>query len=49
MKRPNVKMIGIEENEESQLKGSEKNLQQSHRRKLPQPKEIDGHKCTRSL
>ena len=34
MKRPNLRIIGIEEGEESQLKGPENFFQQNHRKKL---------------
>jgi hypothetical protein len=48
MKRPNLGIIGIEENEDSQVKEPE-NVFNKIRRKLPQPKDRDGHKDTRSL
>ena len=35
MRRPNQKIIGIDENEDFQLKGPVKYLQQNYRRKLP--------------
>jgi methyl-accepting chemotaxis protein len=35
MKRPNLRMIGIKENENSQLKGPENVFNKNHRRKLP--------------
>jgi hypothetical protein len=42
--RPTLRIIGIEENEDSQLKGPEKCLQQNLRRKILQPKERNGQK-----
>jgi hypothetical protein len=44
IKRPNLRIIGIEENKDSQLRGPE-----NHRRKHPQPKERDVHRSTRRL
>lgn len=41
MKRPDLKIIGIEEGEESQPQGPENNFNKNHRRKLCQPKERD--------
>ena len=35
MKRQNLRIVGIEESEDSQLKGSVKYLQQNYKRKLP--------------
>jgi hypothetical protein len=35
MRRPNLRIIGIEEKEDLQLKGASKHLQQNYRRKLP--------------
>jgi hypothetical protein len=49
MKRPNLRIIGIEKNEDFQLKGPEKCLQQNHRKKLLQPKERNSHKGITSL
>jgi hypothetical protein len=49
MRRPNLQIIGVDENEDFQLKGPAKNLQQNYRRKLPKPKERDAHEHTRSL
>jgi hypothetical protein len=47
MKRPHLRIIGIEENEDSYLKRPENNFnKKNHKRKLPQPKERDGHKGT---
>jgi hypothetical protein len=40
MKRSNIRITGIEENEDSQLKGLENVFNKNHRRKLPQPKEM---------
>jgi hypothetical protein len=49
MKRPNLRIIGIEEIKDSQLKGPENTFNKVVKKKLPQPKERDDHKCTRSL
>jgi hypothetical protein len=49
MKRPNIRIIRIEKNEDSQLKGHENVFNKNHGRKLLQPKERDGHKGTISL
>ena len=35
MRRPNLRIIGIEESEDSQLERASKYLQQNYRRKLP--------------
>ena len=48
MKRENLRIIGIEESKDSQLKRSA-HLQQNYGRKVPEPKERDAHKHTRSL
>jgi hypothetical protein len=48
MRRPNLRIIGIEETEDSVLKGLVKYLQQNYR-KLPYPIERDAHEHTRSL
>ena len=40
MKRPNLRIIVIEEIEESQIQGPEKYSQQNHRRKPLQPKKV---------
>jgi hypothetical protein len=48
LKRPNLKIIGIEEGEESQLEGPKKYSQQNHRMQFFQSKEIDDYKHTRS-
>jgi chromosome segregation ATPase len=44
MRRPNLRIIGIDEKEDFQLKGPV-----NYRRKLPQPKERDAHEHKRSL
>jgi hypothetical protein len=49
IKRPNLRIIGIEENEDSQLKGPQNVFNKIIGKNLSQPKERDGHKCTRSL
>ena len=49
MKGQNLRITGIEENEDSRLKGPENIFKKNHRRKLPQPEERDGRKGTRSL
>jgi chromosome segregation ATPase len=49
MRRPNLCIIGVDENEDFQLKGPANYLQQNYRRKLPKPKERDAHEHTRSL
>jgi hypothetical protein len=46
MRRPNLRITGIEENEDSQLKGPVNNFN-NYRRNLPKHK--DAHKHTRSL
>ena len=43
MRRPNLRIIGIDEKEDFQLKGPV-----NYRRKLPQPKERDAHEHARS-
>jgi hypothetical protein len=48
MRRPNLRISGIDRKEDFQLKG-QKYLQQIYRRKLPQPKEKDAHEHSRSL
>ncbi|ERE70461.1 GTPase IMAP family member 3-like protein [Cricetulus griseus] len=48
VKRPNLRIIGIEENEETFTR-CRKDMQQNHRRKLSQPKERHANKSTRSL
>ena len=49
MKRSNLRILEIEEGEELQLKNTGKNIQQSHKRKLSQPKEGYPYEGTRSL
>jgi hypothetical protein len=49
MRRGYLRIIEIEESEDSQLKGASKYFQQNYRRKLPIPKERNTHKHTRSL
>ena len=46
-KRLNLRIIGIEENEDTQLKGPENIFNKNHRRKFPQPEERHGQKGTR--
>jgi hypothetical protein len=54
MKRPNLRITEIEESEDSQLKEPENVFSniiektQNKANKLPQPKERDDHKSTRS-
>jgi hypothetical protein len=38
MRRQNLRILGIEEKEDFQIRCSMKHLQQNYRRKLPQPK-----------
>jgi hypothetical protein len=45
VRRPNLWIIGVDENKDFQLKY----LQQNYRRKLPKSKERDAHERTRSL
>ena len=49
MKRPNLRIIGIEEGNESHLQEPEDTLNNNNRRKLSKPKERDVHKHTRSI
>jgi hypothetical protein len=51
MKRPNLKIIGIEENEDSQLKGPENVFNKiiEKKKKILQPKERNGLKGTKRL
>jgi hypothetical protein len=49
MKRPNLKIIGIESGADSQLKGPESIFRINQRRKFYQPKKRDSYKDTRSL
>ena len=48
MRRPNLWIIGVDENEDFQLKGPA-NIFNKYRRNLPKPKERDAHEHTRSL
>jgi hypothetical protein len=48
IKRPKLRMMGIEERKYSQFKGPE-NLFKNHRQKIPQSKEGNVHKGTRIL
>jgi hypothetical protein len=48
MRRQNLRIIGVGENEDFQLKGTA-NIFKNYRRKFPIPKERDVHKHTRSL
>jgi recombinational DNA repair protein RecR len=49
MRRPNLQIIGVDENEDFSTLRASKYLQQNYRRKLPKPKERDAHVHTRSL
>ena len=49
MRRPNLQIIGVDENEDFSTYRASKFLQQNYKRKLPQPKERDNHEHTRSL
>jgi DNA-binding FrmR family transcriptional regulator len=49
MRRPNLRIIGIDENEDFSTERASKYLQQNYRRKLPKVKERDAHEHTRSL
>ena len=49
MRRPNLQIIGIDENEDFSTQRASKYLQENYRRKLPKPKERDAHEHTRSL
>jgi hypothetical protein len=49
MKRPSLKIIGIEESKDSQLKGPENIFNKIVEENFPNLKKRDGHKCTRSL
>ena len=49
MRRPNLRIIGVDENEDFQIKGSANIFNKIIRRKLPKPKERDTHEHTRSL
>jgi hypothetical protein len=46
MKRPNLRIIGIEDSEDSQLKGPENKIIEEN---FPKPKEKDNHKHIRNL
>jgi chromosome segregation ATPase len=48
MRKPNLRIIGVDEKRFSNQKAS-KYLQQNYRRKLPKPKERDAHEHTRIL
>lgn len=48
IKRPNLLITGIEEEEEIQIKGR-KNIFNNIRRKYPQPKEVDAYQATRNI
>jgi hypothetical protein len=49
MRRPNLRIIGVDENEDFSTQRAGKYLQQNYRRKLPKSKERDAHEHTRSL
>jgi hypothetical protein len=49
MRRPNLQIIGVDENEDFSTQRASKYLQQNCRRKIPKPKERDAHEHTRSL
>jgi len=50
MKRPNLRIIGIEEGEDAQFISMPENIfNKNHRRKLAETKERDDHKHTRCL
>jgi chromosome segregation ATPase len=49
MRRPNLHIIGVDENEDFSTQRTGKYLQQSYKRKLPKPKERGAHEHTRSL
>jgi hypothetical protein len=49
MRRPILRIIGIEESEDSQLKGPVNIFNKNYRRKLLKPKEKNAHEHTRSL
>ena len=48
-RRTNLRIIGVDENEDFSIQRTSKYLQQNYRRKLPKPKERDAHEHTRSL
>jgi hypothetical protein len=49
MKRPNLRIIGTDENEDFQLKGSVNISNKIVEENFPKPKEKDAHEHTRSL
>jgi hypothetical protein len=49
MRRPNLQIIGVDENEDFSTQRTGKYLQQNYRRKLLKSKERDAHEHTRSL
>ena len=49
MRRPNLRIIGVDKNEDFSTQRANKYLQQNYRRKFPNPKERDAHEHTRSL
>jgi hypothetical protein len=49
MRRPNLLIMRIDENEDFQLKGPANIFKKNYRRKLPKPKERDTNEHTRSL
>jgi hypothetical protein len=49
MRRPNIRIIGVDENEDFSIQRASKHIQKNYRRKLPKPKESDAHEHTRSL
>jgi hypothetical protein len=48
MRRPNLQIIGVDENEDFNLKGQQISSK-NYRRKLPLPEKRDAHEHTRSL
>jgi hypothetical protein len=49
MRRPNLRKIGVDENEDFQLKGPATTFNQIIEENFPKPKERDAHEHTRSL
>jgi hypothetical protein len=49
MRRAKLRLIGVDENEDFQLKGQVNIFKKNYRRKLPQPKERDALEPTRGL
>jgi hypothetical protein len=49
MRKPNLRIIEVDENEEFSTQMTGKYLQQNYRIKLPKPKERHAHEHTRSL